>query len=132
MIVGLVFYVALVLCTTTQVKGFDWGGCVGVLAGLYFMALLYGAMGLFASSLTKNQVVALIIGMIFCTFFFFVGQFDAFFPAFLARTVDFTGVTSHVDSLGRGVWDIRDLLYFGSMIGLFLYLTVQKLNARRF
>jgi len=41
--------------------GLDWGGIIGTLAGLYFLALAYGAMGLFASSLAKNQVVALIV-----------------------------------------------------------------------
>jgi ABC-2 type transport system permease protein len=89
-------------------------------------------MGLYASSLAKNQVVALIVGMIFCTAFFFFGQLYQFVPNLLARIAEYLGATSHLATLSRGVWDIRDLFYFASLIFLFLYLTVQRLATRRF
>ena len=124
---------ALVVCFTTQpVPGIDWGETVGVMAGLYFLCLVNGAMGIFASSLTKNQVVSLILGMILCTIFFITGQLTSLFPPLLGRLVDFIGVLSHLSSLGRGVWDLRDLIYFGSLVFFFLFLTVQRLATRRY
>ncbi|MCG3203424.1 MAG: hypothetical protein KCHDKBKB_00082 [Elusimicrobia bacterium] len=132
LMLGLGGYVILVILTASPVPGIDWGSTVGVLAGLYFLCLAYGAMGLFASSLTKNQVVSLIVGMIFCTLFFIAGQITALLPPVLGRVVDFIGVISHLESMGRGVWDIRDLAYFGSLVFFFLSLTVQRLSTRRF
>jgi ABC-2 type transport system permease protein len=96
------------------------------------LALFYGAIGLFASSLVKNQVVALIGGMILCTFFFFVGQFVGLVPLSLTGAAEWLGVNSHVETLSRGVWDIRDLFYFASMTGFFLYLSALRLSSRRF
>jgi ABC-2 type transport system permease protein len=129
---GLVLYPVLVSLVTAYPQGIDGGATVGVLAGIFFMALCYGAMGLFASSLTRNQVVALILGMIFCTFFFLISQFYAVFPGALGRVADYVGMMSHVNSLARGVWDLRDLLYFFSVILFFLFATVQRLATRRF
>lgn len=132
LVAGLFFFALVAWLTAMPLPGVEWGASLGVLAGLYFMCLAYGAMGLFASSLTKNQVVALILGMILCTLFFMLGQLNSMFAPFLARLADFIGVGSHLDTLGRGVWDFRDLLYFFSLIFLFLYLTVQRLITRRF
>ena len=129
---GLLFYPILISFVTLNRNGIDWGGTFGILAALYGLILFYGAMGLFASSLARNQVVALIIGMIFCTIFFMIGLFFTLFPGFLGMFADFLGVNSHVTSLSRGVIDIRDVFYFASMSTIFLYLTIQKLTTRRF
>jgi ABC-2 type transport system permease protein len=131
-IAGLSFFALIVKVTVQSQIGVDWGATVGVLVGLFLLSLAYGSMGLFASSLTRNQVVSMIVGMLFCTFFFFMSQFYSLFPGPLARLVDFIGILSHVETLGRGVWDLRDLLYFASLIFFFLYLTVQRLSTRRF
>lgn len=129
---GLFFYAIMVALTAQAMPGIDWGAAFGVLSGLFLLCLSYGAMGLFASSLSRNQVVALIIGMIFCTFFFFTSQFSGSLPGPLAGIADAFGVISHLETLARGVWDIRDLLYFVSLVFVFLYLTVQRLSTRRF
>jgi ABC-2 type transport system permease protein len=131
-VAGLSFFALIVALTVQSQIGIDWGATIGVLAGLFLLCLVYGAIGLFASSLTRNQVVALILGMVFCTFLFFIGQFYSSFPGVFARLADFLGVVSHLGTLSRGVWDIRDLLYFASLIFFFLYLTVQRLSTRRF
>jgi ABC-2 type transport system permease protein len=132
LVVGFVLYIFLIGYTTNRGQALQWGPNLGVIAGLYLVCLAYGAMGIFASSLARNQVVALILGMIFCTLFFFVGQFVDFFPGFWGRIADFVGTISHLQTFSKGVWDIRDVLYFGSVIFLFLYLTVQRLATRRF
>lgn len=132
LIAGLGFYPVMASFLSDHPNGIDWGSSIGILAGLFLVSLFYGAMGLWASSLVKNQVVVLILGMIFCTLFFFLGQFYYFFPGVLSRIADFFGVTSHVSTLSRGVFDLRDLFYFASMIFIFLYFTVQRLSSRRF
>lgn len=128
---GLCFY-PLVVSFFSLNRGLDVGSTVGVLASLYILALVFGAMGLFASSLAKNQFVSFIAGMIFCMFFLFIGQFYVVFPSFMASAIDSLGLTSHLGTMSRGVWDIRDLFYFVSLGGFFLYLTTQRLNTRRF
>ena len=132
LIAGLAFYPLIVALTRAPGQPFDWSGSIGILAALFLLSATYGAIGLFASSLAKNQVVALIIGVMICTFFFFIGQFSSLMPTALARPADFIGVLSHLETVSRGVWDLRDLLYFGSISLLFLYLTVQRLTTRRF
>lgn len=129
---GLSFYPILVSLLVDHPAGIDGGPGVGILAGLLFLSFFFGSLGLWASSLAKNQVVVLILGMIFCTFFFFLGQLYSVLPGILARLVDYLGVTSHVETLARGVWDVRDLFYFVSMSFIFLYFTVQRLSTRRF
>ena len=129
---GLLVHVVIIAVTVNPGVGIDWGGAVGTLAGLYLLCLAFGAVGLFASSVAKSQVVAVILALIFCTFFFMVGQFYSMLPGSLARLADFLGTSSHLESLGRGVWDLRDLAYFASLSGFFLFLTVQRLSTRRF
>lgn len=132
LVAGLALYVLPLSFTVQSSLGLDWGSTIGTLAALYFLCLCFGAMGLFASSLTKNQVVALILGMIFCTLIFMLGQIFTNFSGLFGRLADFIGILSHLDTLSRGVWDVRDLFYFFSLIFVFLYFTVQRLATRRF
>lgn len=132
LILGLILYPVFVVLTGEKGLPIEFGVIFGSLCGLLLVSLAFGAMGLFASSLAKNQVVALILGIIFCTMFFFIGQFFAYFPGVLAKVADFLGITSHLDSISRGVWDVRDIVYFLSLIVMFLYMTVQRLTTRRF
>lgn len=129
---GLIFYPLFGTLLTEHPLGLDWGVAIGVLVGLLLLSLFYGAIGLFASSLVKNQVVALIIGMIFCTFFFFVGQLMIILPLSLVGAAEWLGINSHMDTITRGVWDLRDLMYFFSLTGLFLYFAALRLSTRRF
>lgn len=129
---GLTFFPLYIKLLANSAIGIDWGSTIGVLLGIYLMMLMYGALGLFASSLAKHQIIALIIGSIFCTFIFMVGQFSSYFPSALTPAADFLGVLSHLNSISRGVFDLRDFVYFLSMIGFFLYMTTIKLSTRRF
>lgn len=132
LIAGLGFFPIVIALITDHPQGLDWGASLGILSGLFFLALFYGALGLWASSLAKNPLVSLILGWIFCTFFFFIGQFYGMFPGIFSQMADFFGVLSHLQTLGRGVWDFRDLFYFASFIFIFLYFTAQRLSMRRF
>ncbi len=129
---GLLVYPFTIAPLVAHPLGLDWGATMGIILGQFLLAMTYGAMGCFASSLAKNQVVAFIVGVLFCTAFFFIGQFAAAFPGFLGNLADFAGITTHLETLSRGVFDFRDILYFLSLTVFFLYLTVQRLTTRRF
>jgi len=106
-----------------------------VLAG-YLGLLFFGAAGLavgsYASALTENQIVAYVAGVAM-TFALFVAGEDFVVvaaPAALAPLLAGAGLGAHYWSIGRGVIDSRDLLYFAAVIFFFLYLTTRRLQRR--
>lgn len=101
--------------------------------GLFFLATIYAAIGLFASSLTENQIVSFILAMALC--FVFYAGFDSLanlsaFRSIKSIIVDF-GISEHYRSVSRGVIDTRDVLYFVSVDVLFLYATKTVVMMRR-
>ena len=103
----------------------DSGAITGSFLGLVLLASCYSTIGIFASSLTQNQIVAFILGVFLCFFFFFA--FDALAELDLLRVGAFgledLGINSHYESISRGVVDTRDLVYFLSFIFFFLSIT---------
>ena len=103
----------------------DLGGTWGSYIGLLFLGGIYASIGIFASSLTDNQIVAFVIAVVL-SFFMFQG-FD--FLAGLAGSgklnllISKVGIFSHYNSVSRGVMDSRDILYFLGVIVLFLMST---------
>ncbi|MDD5628833.1 MAG: ABC transporter permease [Elusimicrobia bacterium] len=128
---GLLFY-ALVLWLCASPAGLDWGGVLGTLLGLALTGLAFGAVGIFASSLGRNQVVAFVTAFLVCFGLFILGKIAGLLPGSLGALVEYAGLDSHVENLAKGVLDSRDLVYFASLIAAFLYLAVQRLRARRF
>jgi ABC-2 type transport system permease protein len=92
---------------------------------------VYVAIGLFASSLTENQVVAFIIGFVFVFVLFMLDKVLIYIPESLASIVEFLGIDYHFGNIARGVLDSRDIIYFISLLGFTLYLTVVSLGRRR-
>ena len=92
----------------------DRGGTWGAFIGLFFLASVYASAGIFASSLTDNQVIAFIISVLIC-FFLFMG-FDSFayLPGFknIDEFIIRLGINEHYKSISRGVLDISDIVYF--------------------
>lgn len=111
----------------------DSGGTMGSYFGLLFLASGFVAIGLFASALSDNQVIAFIIAVFIC-FFFFIG-FDFISSLELFGSVDLLmiklGISEHYSSMSRGVIDSRDALYFFSLIAFFIMLTKLKLSSRK-
>ena len=103
----------------------DTGATWGSFAGLFFLASIYISIGIFASSLTDNQIVSFILAMAL-SFTFFVG-FDfvagSGVPYFLQQLLSLMSINSHYLSVSRGVLDIRDMLYFAGITSLFLWIT---------
>ena len=109
----------------------DWGAALSGYLGLALAAAMLAAIGLFASALTRNQVVAFIVGWAFAFVLYVMGKLDAFVPPWLSPLTDFIGLDAHIHNMGRGIVDTRDLLYFGTFAGVFLFLTVIRLWVSR-
>ncbi len=111
----------------------DTGPIVGGYIGTLLMGAAYLAIGLFASTLTENQIIAFIIGVVFCFTMLIVGEEIVLFsvPGFLAPIFRYIGLAVHFSSIGRGVIDSRDIIYYFSVIGFFLYLSVHVVQSRR-
>jgi ABC-2 type transport system permease protein len=115
----IVFYISVYLLG--EVPGnLDKGGTLGAFTGLFFLASVYSSVGVFASSVTDNQVIAFIIGVLIC-FILFIG-FDSFaYLPGLKKLDEFVirlGINEHYKSISRGVLDIEDAAYFISVAAI--------------
>ena len=109
----------------------DWGPVIGGYIGTILLAAVYCAIGLFASSLTKNQIVAFIIALAVCFFLFLVDKILFLLPGFLAGFVQFLGVDYHFSNIAKGIIDSRDVIYFVSVGALALYATHIVINEKQ-
>ena len=112
----------------------DGGEIAGSYLALIFLSACFCAIGVFASSLTRNQIVAFLLGSFMCFFFHWVFFYLSKLPVFFGRWDDFVqriGVDHHYVSMSRGVVDSRDLLYFLTFIGIFLILTIMSTGKRK-
>lgn len=111
----------------------DRGGTLGAFIGLFFLASVYASAGLFASSLTDNQVIAFIVAVLIC-FVMFAG-FDSFaYLPGLKKLDEFVirlGINEHYKSVSRGVLDIRDAVYFAAVVAIFNEATRLVLLSRK-
>jgi ABC-2 type transport system permease protein len=111
----------------------DTGGMWGSYIGLLFLGAGFVAIGIFASAIAENQVIAFIIALLLCFFcyigFEFIaqsalfGKYDALFKSL--------GISDHYASMSRGVIDTRDAIYFISLITIFNLLTKLVLQSRK-
>ena len=108
----------------------DSGPVIGGYVGLLLMPAVYVSLGLLASSLTENQIVAFILGFLFCFVFFMLDKVLIYLPGFLTGIVEYLGADFHYLNIARGVIDTRDLVYFASVTGFALYLSVLSLQRR--
>ena len=116
------------------VGNIDGGAVAGSYIGLLFLAASFCAIGLFASTLTDNQIVGFLLGTFLCFFFYYGFDFLSRLPVFVGRSDDLIqmfGIDYHYTSISRGVLDTRDLVYFLSVVGLFLAGTVVSLERRK-
>jgi len=104
----------------------DVGSTLGSYIGLLFLIFAYAAIGVFASTLSQNQIVAFIIAVFLC-FILYYG-FEGLASMNTALGIEGFGMKAHFDSVARGVLDTRDLIYFASIAILFIGLTVLRLQ----
>ncbi|WP_417213671.1 gliding motility-associated ABC transporter substrate-binding protein GldG [Bizionia sp.] len=123
-------YVYTVYQLGNPVGNIDFGSTFGSYIGLLFLAAAYTAIGVFASSLTDNQIVAFISAVFLC-FFFYIGL-EGIADFVSSSFIDQLGMSAHYKSISRGVIDTRDLLYFISIILVFLVFTVRFITTQPF
>lgn len=111
----------------------DTGAMWGSYFGLIMLAAAYTSMGIFASVLTDNQIVSLILSMVFCIFFYSIIGMAGDIKALeaIGKSLDWFGLDYHYYSLSRGVLDTRDVVYFVSISGLFIWLTKLVYESRK-
>ena len=120
-------YVYTIYSLGNPVGNIDFGSTMGSYFGLFFLASAYTAVGLFTSTLSKNQIVAFILG-VFITFFLYYG-FDAISNSLGNNlTIKKLGINEHFKSISRGVIDTRDIIYFLSVTFFFLFITKIRLD----
>ena len=109
----------------------ETGATIGSYIGLLFLISAFAAVGLFASTLSKNQIVSFVIGIVlsFTLFYGFetLGTYQLF--GNFDSSVKSLGMYAHFSSIGRGILDTRDLVYFASVAILFLGLTKMKIQS---
>ena len=115
------------------VGNIDHGGIYGSYIGLAFLSVAFVSIGIFASSITVNQIVAFILA-IFLSFFLFIGfesiaSFDLLGP--LDNLMLQLGMNEHYRSMSRGVIDTRDVVYFIGLISIFILLTKASIESRK-
>ena len=99
--------------------------------GLMLMGGVYIAIGIFASSLTENQIVAFIVSFLIVLALFLMDKVLMYVPEGLASTMEYLAIDYHFSNIARGVIDSRDIIYFGSLLGFSLYLATVSLERRK-
>lgn len=127
-VIPTLIYVYTIFQLGNPVGNIDFGSTIGSYIGLIFLAGTYTAVGIFTSTLSKNQIVAFILG-VFITFFLFYG-FDAIANSFEndSLMIQKLGINEHFKSISRGVVDTRDIVYFLSLTYFFLFITKTRLE----
>ncbi len=126
-LVPTLLYVFTLSSLGNPIGNYDVGSTFGSYIGLLFLILAYTAIGIFASTLSNNQIVAFIIAVFLC-FVLYYG-FEGLSSLFATdMTIERLGMKAHFDSVARGVLDTRDIIYFLSVSILFIGLTVFKLR----
>ncbi|NNE77079.1 MAG: ABC transporter permease subunit, partial [Pricia sp.] len=119
----------------TSKGNLDMGLVLGGYFGTIFLMACYTAIGIFSSTLSENQIVAFIAGLVSCFLFYygFEGLSTLFSDGQASLFFQSLGMKHHFESIARGVLDTRDLVYFASLALFFLFLTVVQLKnlARR-
>jgi len=123
-------YVYTISQLGTTTGNLDTGLVVGSYFGTLFLMGCYAAIGLFASTLSENQIVAFIVGLIICFLFYygFEGLSTVFEEGEITVFIEKMGMKHHYESIARGVLDTRDLIYFITLTICFLFLTVVQLK----
>jgi ABC-2 type transport system permease protein len=117
--------------TTAFLGDLDIGVIIGGYLGSLFLGAIYLSIGLFLSSLTKNQIVAFLLAVVACFLLFLLSSpFVLQAVTWLAPVLKVIGSASHFQNLSRGLLDTRDILYFISVTALFLFLNRQVLASR--
>lgn len=128
-IIPTLIYVWVIYSLGLPEGNIDLGSTLGSYFGLLFLISAYTSIGIFTSTLSDNQIVAFILSVFLCFFFYFGFEGLAGYLTSIDSIISSFGMDSHFKSMSRGVLDTRDILYFLSVTVLFLSFTVYKLKS---
>ncbi|MEQ8472523.1 MAG: ABC transporter permease subunit [Marinoscillum sp.] len=117
--------------TISQLGNIDDGAVIGGYFGLILLSASYISIGLFASSITQNQIVAFLVAVFIGIFFHILfGVISSSVRGFSGEIFSYLSMQTHFESMSRGVVDSRDLIYFGSIIAIGVVLSQVMLSKR--
>jgi ABC-2 type transport system permease protein len=99
----------------------DWGPVIGGYLGALLLGGTFAAVGVFASALTRNQIIAFILGAAICFILTLIDKMLFFFPESILNIIEYLGADFHFRNISKGIIDSRDLIYFISVIFISLY-----------
>lgn len=117
--------------TVSLIGDLDGGETAAGYLGLALLGGAFAAIGTWSSSLTRNQIVALIIGLAVIAALTLIGDLLPILPLSLAPVLQFLSVSYHFENIARGVLDTRDLIFYFSLIFFMLYLAHNTLESRK-
>ncbi|NTW34311.1 MAG: gliding motility-associated ABC transporter permease subunit GldF [Bacteroidetes bacterium] len=128
----LIYYISVYYLGS--VKGnLDSGGIWGSYIGLIFLGSAFVAIGVFSSAITDNQIISFIVSLFLCSFLYLGFEFIYSLSVFgkLDLFIQSLGINAHYASISRGVIDTRDVIYFLSLISIFILLSKISLESRK-
>jgi len=117
--------------TVSLIGDLDWGPVVGGYIGGILLAAAYSAIGVFASSLTRNQIIAFMMGTSICFVLTMINKMLFFFPKTILGVIGYLSADNHFQNIAKGILDSRDLLYFLSVVFIGLYATHIVMQEKR-
>jgi ABC-2 type transport system permease protein len=116
-----------------SVDGIDAGGILGSYIGLILLCAVYVSIGIFTSSLQSNSVISFLLSALLCyiiySLFSSLAGIDAW-KTDIGYYISLVGIQVHYENISKGNIDSRDIVYFVSMVSLFMYLTILKVKAK--
>lgn len=109
----------------------DWGAVWAGYLGLLLLGASYSAIGIMASTWTKDQVVAILVAFSICFFLYLIDQLVGQPTGVTAQVIEYMSTSYHFDNIARGVVDSRDVIYYLSLIGVCLVVAQASIAARR-
>lgn len=129
--IGLLFTLVHLLTIVVLGKNIDYGSIFCGYIGLILLSGVYSSIGIFTSSLSDNQIISFIISFLI-VFFLFILEYSLFFiPSSLVGFFQYLSIGYHFSNLTRGVVDTRNIVYFISLIVIFLKLAVSVMESRK-
>jgi len=114
--------------TLSFIGPLDWGYVAGVYTGYMMLIAMYLSVGLFASTLSSQNVSSYLIGFLICFAFFMAGKVLIFIPDIFAGILSFISVDTHLENISKGVLDLRDIFYFATVSIIFLCLSARVIS----
>ncbi|MEM1349033.1 MAG: ABC transporter permease [Myxococcota bacterium] len=109
----------------------DWGATIAGYVGLLLLGSTYAAIGVMASSFTRDQVVAILLAFSISFFLYLIDQLVGQPTGAVAQAVEYLSTAYHFENIARGVIDLRDVVYYVSVIGVCLVTAQASISSRR-